>query len=56
MKVRPSVKTRCEHCKVIRRAGVGLVGGGLGGPLRVLPQEFAPAEPALETANEDARR
>ncbi|HMB32430.1 MAG TPA: 50S ribosomal protein L36 [Methylomirabilota bacterium] len=21
MKVRPSVKVRCEHCKVVRRAG-----------------------------------
>jgi large subunit ribosomal protein L36 len=22
MKVRPSIKARCEHCKVVRRGGV----------------------------------
>jgi large subunit ribosomal protein L36 len=22
MKVRPSVKARCEHCKIVRRSGV----------------------------------
>jgi large subunit ribosomal protein L36 len=22
MKVRPSIKPRCEHCKVVRRSGV----------------------------------
>jgi large subunit ribosomal protein L36 len=22
MKVRPSIKVRCEHCKIVKRAGV----------------------------------
>jgi large subunit ribosomal protein L36 len=22
MKVRPSIKARCDHCKIVRRAGV----------------------------------
>ena len=53
MKVRPSIKARCENCKIVKRQGVtriicknprhkqrqGLsMGGGLGGPLRCLPQ------------------
>ncbi|MGH7416756.1 MAG: 50S ribosomal protein L36 [Candidatus Rokuibacteriota bacterium] len=25
MKVKPSVKVRCEHCKIVRRQGVTLV-------------------------------